>query len=350
MKGRGGKMKIKYLVLLGVVSCIIAGCNHDKTIIDLDNTTEQVSITDDLAADTIPPSLEAESMDSLEENDFKSADGNASISTSSEPIINTSDNQHKPHDNLNTSDLIDSTSELQKNNFNEYHPIIFLWGGDEEGWYSSGYVLGGYKDGEWYSVADFEYDYPTDEYFSDEIIANTDLIKNQDFFKIYSQAGYLDCVTIGEPTYRVSMSTLDGYLKVDFEPIYSEANIMIGINSDSDIVFNPITVLDEYTYEVDINNNGTKDVITIEKTSITEGDSELIRDIKIIANIDKNDIVFYDANEIYLADFELLVIDVNDDGIPEIITYMGTYYGFWFNVYAYNEASYNQVLHFYSGD
>jgi len=267
------------------------------------------------------------------------------------PINTVSDN------NLHTTNQIDESSEI-----NEYHPIVFAFK-DEEGIFSKAEVLGGSKDGEWFSITDFNIEgkYVSDEdFYGEPIDANyvdIDLVKGGEIYKFYSQNKCIAKRKGMKPTLTIPPINGEKILTIENEPFEANEDFAIGINGQ----WNPLprvakALFGENIYSVDIDNDGkdetlrieewkTEDKNIIEDTSIDEIEVDIIIQ-KNGTNIMVRKIL---VDGIYIESYDVLLLDINGDNKLEILTVER---GHNTCVYAYelDGDKVNKVLRYYNGD
>ncbi|MGE5327888.1 MAG: hypothetical protein ACM3KR_00065 [Deltaproteobacteria bacterium] len=233
-----------------------------------------------------------------------------------------------------------TTSKEQKaiSDFNTslYHPIFIEWGNDENS-INHGYILGGSKDGKWYSLEDFDVKYKDkitkskdfNVYCEKTDGAENDLLKGNEDYKIYSDNKFIN-TTRGIKQY-ISRWESSGelYQEVEVKPFKAKEGLVIAVNGEWNALPRvPDVFSDRTEYVIDIDNDEKNELIKIEKKNtgkVEEGNGYKIEEKKVTSYIEKDGkkITIHDnllLDGIYEADYKVYTMDLNGDGKLEIVT------------------------------
>lgn len=235
------------------------------------------------------------------------------------------------------SNSIDNTQS------NDYNAIIIAFGNNGE--VQRGILLGCSKDETWLTQEDLElpdkftYNSPMDlEYFNEE-----------ELFKFYSCKQLVASEKVAKP--RI-IAIYNGTTIIDlaFEPFLLDEMCVIGITGNWNALPRAINRLDNSSFTVDINNDSKEEYCNLDKTP----NSKYPNHYDYTLRIGNGDEIITEAvllKSISLYDqYDVFIMDVNGDGILEIIsTYRGSSY-LGADIYEYKNNSINRVLSTYVGD
>ncbi|PAB60303.1 hypothetical protein [Anaeromicrobium sediminis] len=238
--------------------------------------------------------------------------------------------------------------ESGKNAINEFHPILFVFK-DKDGVFSKARVLGGSKDGNWYSIYDFKM--PTD--FIEEDYVDTQLVRGREQYKFYFKGEEIGKVMGDSPTLYISQASGESILSVKIPTIIeNRGDFIIGINGEWTGIPRNIEELDIYkSYLVDLDNDGEKEKIYIEEVSLTSNDGEKAKKLQLY--IEKNGnplfVEYIILDIVYSTEYKIYFADLNGDSKIEIIT-VARGHNMNISVYELDNLRIKKILNFYDGD
>ncbi|MCT4594222.1 MAG: hypothetical protein N4A57_08145 [Anaeromicrobium sp.] len=233
-----------------------------------------------------------------------------------------------------------------KNAINEFHPIVFAFK-DKDGVFSKAHVLGGSKDGNWYSIYDFKM--PTD--FIEEDYVHTQLVRGGEKYRFYFKGEEIGKVTGDNPTLYISQASGESILSVKIPTIIeNRGDFIIGINGDWNGVPRKIEELHvDKSYLVDLDNDGKNEKVYMEE--IQSPDKEKAKKFQLYMEKEGNSIFVEDISSdmIYSNEYRVYFADLNGDSKMEVITVS---IGHYMNVtiYELDNLRIKSVLNFYEGD
>lgn len=255
-------------------------------------------------------------------------------------------------------------STIDKHDINDNHPIIFSFK-DQNGAFSTAEVLGGWKDGKWINIMDLPIKLnemlikPETQPFElsqTNNFAETDLVKGGEKYKFYSHTKLIDTQIGSKPSLMINGYTLDKLLSITFNPIKAEDNLLIGINGTWDALPRAINKVDgENTYSCDLDNDGKDEFLKIQENTVeVKGDNdETSTVLEVQISVDKNgqnvSLKELQIDGTYVSDYEVLIMDINGDGLMEIIVAENGH-NTSISAFKLENSAADMVLSYYNGD
>lgn len=220
-------------------------------------------------------------------------------------------------------------ADKAKDIINPYHPVIFSFMNNNEG-FSNAQVLGGSRDGKWFSIDDFNIKYNNKNVKAQDFIddpsmngkqVDTDIVKGNEKFKFYSMKGvFAEAIQAGDkPTLSVSQASGQKSLNLKFHPFSMEEEFTIGLNGEWNALPRlPKLLQDQKSFSVDIDNDGKEETVRITELKNTENSPGNI-DLQI--ELEKNGIktLIQKSQNVASKRYHVLALDLNEDGKLEII-------------------------------
>lgn len=265
-------------------------------------------------------------------------------------------NESKINEQLSTNEEIseintivinneDSNIEKEKNN---YHPIIYPYAKDSEGKYYLGFILGGSKDGQWYSYRDFN----LPDAYQEIKDYNVDLVKGDELYNFYSNDSYISTQKGNTPSLIYYGSLGESVLKVEIEPFTSdEEGHFIGLASEWDAMPRNAEKIDDNSFAIDLNNDGNEEIINVNEYPFKTENGEEAKKVEIVIEEKDGttkDSIIYDHVEIE-DNLEILFLDLNGDSNIEILTIIDRH-NLSISGYEYRNGKTIPILDFYMGD
>ncbi len=241
-------------------------------------------------------------------------------------------------------------SENKKIEYNENHPIII----DNE-------LLGGFKNGKWITKNDFIMKHKGKIIKISEINGdrleniNIPLAKDGDMYKVYHYNKYIGIKRGNNPNF-----TVDGYaneiMEMSFKNYKGSYDGLTSICGDWNGIPRKVRVVKENEeYIVDIDGDGKEEKILIEdakwkeKTYDDEEYEAKGKKIIIYKNGKRITVTKFTIDDVYNYVYDIRIIDLNGDGIMEII-YVLSGHNTTYGVYEIKNWKPKEVLHNYIGD
>lgn len=243
----------------------------------------------------------------------------------------------------------------EKTTGNPYHPIAFSQRYFEGADFTKSVIIGGSKDGKWYTVDDFEIQgkYTTPEDFQQVIegenYVTLDLIKEKDSLKFYTKESLVGEIKAMKPTLMIPGSTMERVITAEIPPLQSSEDILMGIDADWDAAPRKQNRKDtEKGYIIDFIGNKNPVSCHVTKNSNLDGTTE----IQVSLELDNT---LFPAGTYYISDtpscnFEVFLMDLNGDTQEEVVIYSTTGHNTSVSVYETKPGKPVEVLSFYNGD
>ncbi len=248
-------------------------------------------------------------------------------------------------EDMNLNDEEEANRETNTSNF---YPIIVAYK-NLNGYYSNGDVIGGIKDGEWYSYSDF--DLPNEI----QVIENyeNDFVKGGEVYNFYSNEECVISKKGGNPKLVYYGSLGRAILNVEFDPFkINNDNFIIGISGDWNAMPRTVKKNDDNSLLIDIDNDGIKEKIKIFESTFKDEVGEDIRKIDISINNSEKEIIFdlITIDYVYSGEnVDLLFLDLNGDNELELLTVVKGH-TLYIEVYKFKNKQLHSILDFYIGD
>jgi len=232
---------------------------------------------------------------------------------------------------------------------NIYHPVVFTNYRNEKGEFSKAQVLGGSKDGKWFSITDFNIvgKYTTDADFQKPMekdfinYVDIDLVKGNEVYSFYSNTKLIGKSKGGKSILTIPPANGAKLLEVQTNSFKADDDFLIGINGQwNGMPRVPEGLWRPNGYSVDLDNDGTEESVYPE---MVNGKGRVVIDKK------GDKILIQEIAKVHVDDtkgLKIRLVDINGDGNMEIIIRESFYYGTIVNAYELVDNQVKKVLQY----
>jgi len=235
---------------------------------------------------------------------------------------------------------------------NQYHPVVLAFK-DPEGQFSRVVVLGGSKDGKWYSINDFKMagkyiafaDFPYNEGQDFRNYVDLDLVKGNEVYNFYARRKLAGKSKGEKPILSVPQSAPKKILEVKIDTLKADDDFLIGINGGWNGLPRVPTFFSGLNgCTVDLESDGIEETVY---SQIISGN------LKVFLEKNGGGILIKEVPK-ELVDVmqtpKIRVLDINGDGKLEIIIVLKNSYETTVEAYQYVNNTLEKVLSYYVGE
>jgi hypothetical protein len=170
-------------------------------------------------------------------------------------------------------------------------------------------------------------------------------------FKLYSLNKRITTVKAQKCGLYTQWSTGDEMLGVHFQPFKAKEDFLVGINGSWNAIPTMLKPLDENTYSVDIDNDGSNEIVSIKETGRGNPDKT---SVTLSFEIEKHGrkIILAKENieDTSVKYCNIYAFDLNGDGKLEILLKISLGYGVLVKAFEINHDKAKEIVNFYDGD
>ncbi len=238
----------------------------------------------------------------------------------------------------------DYIKSVQESENNKIYSIVYPYKVDNK--YSYAELIGGVTNSKWYNS--YELNLPS--ITRDEV--ETDIVRENEQFRFYSKDSLIASKEIDKPGLMYYGILEESLLQISFEPFLCNNEYVIGTNSDWNALPRIPKEIDEDSYSIDLDGDGSNEIFTITKSNYVDEKGENLIKLDILitdSNFELIDLLEYYIYEEQIEFFELMHLDLNGDNKLEVIM-ISDRYGLSVRVYEFDKQKLVPVIYFYLGD
>lgn len=240
-----------------------------------------------------------------------------------------------------TKDIIKSIQEVENN---KIYSIVYAYKNNDR--YTYAEVIGGVTNDRWYNY----YELGLPSITKDDI--KTDIVRENEHFKFYSKDSLIVSKDIKGQSLMYYGILEESLLGIGFDPFPYNNEYVIGTNGDWNALPRIPKALDENSYLIDIDDDGSNEIFTISKSNYVDKMGENLIKLEILvtdSGFELIDVLEYYMYEEETQFFEVMQLDLNGDNKLETIT-ISDGHGLSIDIYEYDYQKLVPVIEFYLGD